>query len=133
MIQPPSIYLAKAIESLQGAESEYANGRYHNCANWCYYACFQAAVHALDAAGISAGGSRGTWSHEAVQSSFVRELINQRKRYPADLRDVLTRTYTLRQAADYTLQWVSDIQALRALRRARMFVMAIRGDGGTRA
>ena len=30
-------YLDKAIESLAGAESEYANKRYNNCANRCYY------------------------------------------------------------------------------------------------
>ena len=36
-----AIFLAKAEESLAGAESEYANGRYNNCANRCYYACFQ--------------------------------------------------------------------------------------------
>ena len=33
-------YLEKAVESLAGAESEYVNGRYNNCANRCYYACF---------------------------------------------------------------------------------------------
>jgi len=40
------IYLAKALESLEGAESELANRRYNNCANRCYYASFQAAVAA---------------------------------------------------------------------------------------
>jgi hypothetical protein len=28
-------YLVKAIESLAGAESEFAAGRYNNCANRC--------------------------------------------------------------------------------------------------
>lgn len=132
MAEMSSIYLAKAVESLQGAESEYANGRYHNCANRCYYACFQAAVHAMAAAGMVAGGPRATWSHDTLQATFVRVLIGQRKRYSADLRDVLTRTYTLRQAADYTPQWVSENQALRALRRTRTFVAAIQADGGAR-
>jgi uncharacterized protein (UPF0332 family) len=45
-------YLEKAIESLAGAESEFANRRYNNCANRCYYAMFQAAIAALMAAGI---------------------------------------------------------------------------------
>ena len=31
-------YLDKAIKSLAGAESEYANRRYNNCANRCYHA-----------------------------------------------------------------------------------------------
>jgi uncharacterized protein (UPF0332 family) len=30
------IYLTKAEESLQGAESEFAQGRYDNAANRCY-------------------------------------------------------------------------------------------------
>ena len=42
-----AIYLAKAEESLTGAESEYANRRYQNCANRAYDACYQAAVAAL--------------------------------------------------------------------------------------
>jgi uncharacterized protein (UPF0332 family) len=40
MIDAAIIYLEKAEESLAGAESELANGRYNNCANRCYYACF---------------------------------------------------------------------------------------------
>ena len=45
-------FLNKSEESLAGAESEYANDRYDNCANRCYYACFQAAIAALLQAGI---------------------------------------------------------------------------------
>src|SRR5205823_6359850 len=41
----------KALESLAGAESELANGRYNNAANRAYYACFQAAIAALQRAG----------------------------------------------------------------------------------
>jgi uncharacterized protein (UPF0332 family) len=39
-------YLVKSAESLAGAESEYANGRFNNSANRAYYACFHAAVAA---------------------------------------------------------------------------------------
>jgi uncharacterized protein (UPF0332 family) len=46
------VFLAKAKESLVGAESEFANGHYNNCANCCYYACFQASIAALIRAGI---------------------------------------------------------------------------------
>lgn len=131
MLEQESIYLTKAMESLHGAESEYVSGRYNNCANRCYYACFQAAVHALEEAKFIPSGAHGTWSHEALQAAFARELINRRKRYPADLRDVLARTYTLRQTADYTRQWVTDVQASRALRRTRTFLTAIRGGETT--
>jgi uncharacterized protein (UPF0332 family) len=95
-----STYLDKAIESLAGAESEYVNRRYNNCANRCYYAVFQSAVYALNAAGMAPRGVRITWSHVAVQADFARELIARRKRYRSELRDVLPRLYRLREVAD---------------------------------
>ncbi len=52
------IFLDKALECLAGAESEFANGRYNNCANRCFYACFQAAIAALANSGVSASGNQ---------------------------------------------------------------------------
>src|SRR5256885_9742308 len=43
----PSVCLAKAEESLVGAASELAHGRYNNSVNRAYYACFQAAIAVL--------------------------------------------------------------------------------------
>ncbi|HZS91740.1 MAG TPA: HEPN domain-containing protein [Chloroflexota bacterium] len=80
MTQPTSIYREKAEESLAGAVSEYANGRYNNCANRCYYSCFQAAVQALQDAGVTPPGARGEWGHDQLHATFTRELINRRKR-----------------------------------------------------
>jgi uncharacterized protein (UPF0332 family) len=40
----PQDYLAKAQESLAGADSELAHRRFNNCARDAYYACFQAAI-----------------------------------------------------------------------------------------
>jgi uncharacterized protein (UPF0332 family) len=40
-------YLAKAQESLAGADSELAHRRFNNCVRDAYYACFQAAIAAL--------------------------------------------------------------------------------------
>ena len=119
-----AIYLLKAEESIDGAESEFANRRYQNCANRAYYACYQAAVAALLQAGIQPSSSR--WGHDTVQAQFVGELINRRKQYPAGLRDTFERLFQLRQTADYTVTLVSEIQAARSLRRARMFVAAVR-------
>jgi uncharacterized protein (UPF0332 family) len=93
MEQDITIYLAKATESLQTAESEFANGRYNSCANRCYYACFQAAIAALLREGIR---PRGQWSHEFVQAQLVGVLINQRKRYDRELRRVLADNQMLR-------------------------------------
>jgi uncharacterized protein (UPF0332 family) len=62
-----TIFRAKAIESLAGAESEFVNGRFNNCANRCYYATFQAAIAALLRQGIQPGSER-TWGHPFVQA-----------------------------------------------------------------
>ncbi|MGH2616104.1 MAG: HEPN domain-containing protein [Thermomicrobiales bacterium] len=117
-----TIYLAKAVESLQTAESEFANGRYNCCANRCHYACFQAAIAALMCEGIQ---PRGRWTHESVQAQFAGQLINRRKRFSAGLGHVLPDNQTLRVEADYRPKHVTDTQAGRALRKARMFVNAI--------
>ena len=125
------LYLAKAEESLAGAESEYANSRYNNCANRAYYACFQAAIAALVRASIRPPSARGQWGHDSVQARFAGSLINQRKLYPSDLRDALERLFGLRQAADYEPAGVSQTQAFRALQRSQSFVRAIQQRGGS--
>lgn len=128
-----SFYLAKAVESLAGAESECANGRYNNGANRCYYACFQAAIAALLQMGMRPKQPSRQWGHDFVQAEFIGQLINRRKRYPPVLRDVLERTYTLRQIADYQTQHISKTQAARALQRARQFVATLGAGGETHA
>lgn len=125
-------YLAKAIESLEGAESELANRRFNNCANRCYYACFQAAIAALLSSGIQARSPGGHWRHEHVQAQFIGQLINRRRHYPPSLRRYLGENMVLRQAADYEGDTISEIQASRAVRRSREFVDSARlGEGGT--
>jgi uncharacterized protein (UPF0332 family) len=116
-------FRAKAEESLAGAESEFANRRFQNCANRSYYACYQAAISALLQSGIHPAGRR--WGHDTVQALFAGELINRRKRYPAELRDTFERLGGLRQTADYAVDAVPEIQAARAVRRARAFLSAV--------
>jgi uncharacterized protein (UPF0332 family) len=89
MVERDSVYLERARESLAGAESEFVNHRYINSANRSYYAVYQAAIHALLAAGIRPPGATEQWGHDYVQAQFVGQLINRRKRYPADLRNTL--------------------------------------------
>lgn len=122
--------LAKARESLAGAASEYDQRRYNNAANRAYYACFQAAVAALDAAGISPPGGKAAWGHSFVQARFVGEFINRRKQYPAELRDTLTLLFSIRQQADYQRANVSQRQATRLLARAATFVDAVTSQLG---
>jgi uncharacterized protein (UPF0332 family) len=123
-------YLDKALESLDGAASEYTNRRYNNCANRCYYAMFQAAVYALEQVGVRHTGRGYTWPHEALQATFVQELIQRRKVYPSEFRAVLTRNASLRESADYDRHWVTETQAARALGRTRDFVVAMQRGGG---
>lgn len=123
-------YLAKAARSLAGAESEFKSGRYDNCVNRAYYACFQAAVATLLRAGIKPRGQGGRWGHEYVPAQFADQLINRRKLYPGDLRRVLPDIRSLREAADYKPEPVSQTQATRALRRSREFVQAVQSQGG---
>lgn len=122
-------FLAKAEESLAGAESELANGRYNNVANRAYYSCFQAAVGTLVETGIGPSAS-GRWDHDVVQAQFVGDLINRRHRSPADLLDTFERLLRLRQTADYRTDPVTETQAERAVRRARTFVEPIKQGGG---
>jgi len=132
VIDEAALSLAKAEASLTGAERELEDGRYNNCANRCYYACFQAAICALMRAGIRPSGGRGEWGHNFVPAPFEGVLINRRKLYSTGLRDVLTRNYGLRRQADYEGQGVTRTETSRALRRARTLVQAIRGGGGTK-
>jgi uncharacterized protein (UPF0332 family) len=123
MIEPLGTFLERAIESLDGARSEYAAGRYHNCANRAYYACFQAAIHALQAEGFVP--TRDEWGHEFVEAQFVGQLINRRHTYPTALRQVLDQNRDLRLIADYRARQVTQVRASRALQRATEFVEAI--------
>ena len=135
MVQPDQTFLAKARESLEGARLAYEGGRYSNSANRSYYACLQAAIHALVVAGVrppntSAPGAP-KWNHGLVHGQFNGLLINRRHRYGPELRTVLVANYELRVQADYTDKAVSGVTAFRALRRAEGFVAAIalREDG----
>ncbi len=125
MLERDYPFLSKAVESLAGAELEFSSGWYNNCANRCYYACFQAAIAALQRAGIRPLGDQ--WSHEFVPAQFDGGLIHRRKLYPTDLRNVLERNHALRRTADYDEDAVSRTEAERALRRARTFVTTIQG------
>lgn len=134
MSETSAAVLAKAAESLAGATSEYVNGRYNNLANRAYCAAFQAAIAALDLAGINPPGNKDFWGHGFVNGQFTGLLINRRKRYPASVRDSLSVLLRVREQADYRQSPVTATQADRMLRRARNFVTIVtvreqEGDG----
>src|SRR6266478_4040125 len=115
MIEEVDIFLAKAEESFAGAESEFINDRFNNCANRCYYAVYQAAIYALIKAGLVPARGAGEWPHEFVRSQFIGQLINRRKVYPTSLRNTLENNRSLRQAADYRRENVTEVRAARAV------------------
>ena len=124
--------LRKARAALAGAESELTAGRYDNVANRCYYACFQAAIVALEADGVRPPvEANGRWSHSAVQAQFNGLLIKRRKRFEAGLREVLGDLASFRQKADYTRESVTESEAKRVVRLARRFLLAIETRGPT--
>lgn len=123
MIELNRAFLDRALESLAGARIDYDGGRYNNAANRSYYACFQAAILALQMEGIRA--LRRQWGHDFVQAQFNGQLINRRHLYSTDLRATLLDTYQLRRQGDYVEEPVTQIEAQRVLRRAERFVAAI--------
>ena len=128
MVTDHLAYLEKAIESLAGAESEFANRRYNNCANRCYYAMFQAAVAALIAAGVRPTNVRGQWEHDFVQAQFSGVLIARRKLYSSDLAALFSEVAQRRLTADYDVAAISQTVAARALHKTRLFVSAVQRE-----
>ncbi len=124
------VFLRKARECMAGATSEYANKRFNNVANRCYYACFQAAISALMHAGIRPEGDKDAWSHPMVQSQFAGVLVGRRKLYPAQVRNILQHLSIVRNQADYYDSDVSQTQARRALDRTRAMLAAIDAGRG---
>ena len=114
--------IARAQESLRAAELCLQTGLVNSAVSRAYYAMFQAAQVALEQEGIR----RATWSHPSLQATFTTELIHRRKRYAAMFRDYLSAALVVRQAADYGRAGVSQKIAQRHVRRAALFVTAVR-------
>jgi uncharacterized protein (UPF0332 family) len=117
------------MESLAGAESEFAQARLNNCANRAYYAAFQAAIAALLENDIHASGSR--WPHEFVHAEFADRLVNRRYVYPSALRRTLQDLQRIRHQADYWGGTITRAQARHSVRLSREFVQAISPRGDT--
>src|SRR2546430_6340895 len=105
--------LERAVESLRAAELCLEVQLVNSAVSRAYYAMFQAAQVALEAAGVT----RAQWSHPVLQASFTRELIHRRKTFPGVLRDYLSVGLDVRQEADYGSAGVSRRIAQRMVRR----------------
>src|SRR5215813_7485469 len=110
-------YLAKAQENFASADSELQHGRTNSCARSAYYACFHAAIAALLHAGLTAPESARGWGHDWVHASFVGQLIQRCKLYPASLRRILPDLLALRHKGDYRATRVSQREGPADLRR----------------
>lgn len=124
MVELDGTFLSKAEESLAGASAELEAGRFSNSANRSYYATFQAAIHAILAAGIRPPRD-DNWDHGWVQGQFNGLLLRRRHLYSLDLRGVMNENYDVRTRADYSPKAITQVVASRALRRAVQFVRAI--------
>lgn len=91
-----------------GSDQRIGQRRYNNAANRAYYARFQAAIAALDLAGIRPAAGTAQWSHSFVQAQFAGVLVGRRKQYPAELREVLSYIQQIRNQADYSITEVSQ-------------------------
>lgn len=114
--------LDRAEESLEAAQLCLEAQLVNSAASRAYYAMFQAAQVALEAAGFV----RVQWSHSGLQATFTTELIHRRKLYSATLRDHLASGLGVRQAADYGHAGISGKVAQRLVRRATTFVDVVR-------
>jgi uncharacterized protein (UPF0332 family) len=128
-------YLAKAHENLAGAESDLQHGRTNSCARSAYYACFHAAIAALLQAGLTPPEPARGCGHDWVHASFVGQMIQRRKIYPANLRRTLPDLLALRHKAHYRATHVSQREAQRAVLSAQALVQAVtayvQGRGGS--
>ena|SRR5215475_5193853 len=114
--------IAKAEESLKAADLCYAQGLYNSSTSRAYYAMFQAAQVALEAAGFA----RLEWSHASLHATFANELTRRRKLYPSTIASDLAIVIDLRHTADYRAPDVGKRQTLRALNKAKRFVNAFK-------
>jgi uncharacterized protein (UPF0332 family) len=118
-------YLVKAHENLASAEGELQHGRTNSCARSAYYACFHAAIAALLQAGLTPPEPARGWGHDWVHASFVGQLIQRRKLYPASLRRILPDLLALRHKGDYRAISVSQREAQQAVHNAQTLVHAV--------
>jgi uncharacterized protein (UPF0332 family) len=114
----------RAQASLQAAELCLAHGLVDSAVNRAYFALFQAAICALEERVIR----RREWTHKGVHSDFVQLFVRRRELVPTSFAGALPSVIHLRHIADYQQPGVSQVQAGRAVRRAREFVTLLQRE-----
>ena len=95
-----------------------AHGLADSAVNRAYCALLQAAICAVERRGMR----RRAWTHKGVHSDVVQLFVRRRKLVPASFAGALPSVMHLRHIADYQQPGVSQVQAERAVRRAREFI-----------
>ena len=116
--------VARVQASLHAAEICLTNRLWDSAVNRAYFTLFQAAICALEQRGMR----RREWTHKGVHSDFVQLFVRRRKLVPASFAGALPSVRHLRHIADYQQPGVSQVQAERAVRRAREFVTLLQRE-----
>lgn len=120
-------FLNKATEDLEDARTALNAGWRNVCARSGYFAAFHAAVAALAADGVPVSpDGEGTLSHKSIAVEWAGRLIYRRKRYPSELRTILSDLRYIRTLADYGSVTISERDAREAMRQATRIVDAVR-------
>ena len=120
----PAKYIDKAERALQAARLLDTAGEVEGACNRAYYAMYDAAHAALLFA--NKAGYNVTKTHSGLISAFGLHIVSTNK-IPRELGRALNEVEQLRLLADYTGEQITHEQASHAVRKAEIFVVAIRG------
>ncbi len=114
----------KADLGVRAAELCFGQALYDVCVSRCYYAMFHIAIAALSQHDLQPRYNR--WGHDYLQAQVAEQLIKRRKVLPAALSHELRDAMDERHDADYSTAFTSGKIAERRLRKAHIFVNAIK-------
>ncbi|MFQ6056491.1 MAG: HEPN domain-containing protein, partial [Methanosarcinales archaeon] len=95
---------------------------YDTCVGRCYYSMFHAAIVALESVGIY----QEKWSHTGVRNTFGKEIVVDRRMFPANIASYMKEVYDLRILGDYGIDVVDQEQANDALNMCNEFILKIK-------
>ena len=114
------LFLNKVLQSLAGAQREFAVAAYDKTANRCYYACYQAAV-ALLIEIDQFGPLSERHDHDEFWAKLSAQAIRQRKIVRSEYAQRVQELLSLRRVADYSETSVNQRKAQRVSDLAREF------------
>lgn len=103
--------LNKARGILEAARLCRDHGLHDSAVSRAYYAMFWAAVAALAQWGIT----KDLWSHRSLRSTFSFEMIRKRGLFPVHVGVYLTEGLSMRIAADYHIEPMTEADSGREI------------------